>query len=97
MWHHIASTIVTRCSDAVLTPGQVSKVCREYISRCPIFLDDLECQVSKLANSDTCPRPTTHRSHFTIISFFSTPFFVAWIPAHASEPSTISMNSTFLP
>ena len=59
MWHHIASTIVTRCSDAVLTPGQVSKVCREYISRCPIFLDDLECQESKLANSDTCPRPTT--------------------------------------
>jgi hypothetical protein len=42
-------------------------VCREYICRCPMSLDGLECQVSKLVNTDTRPRPTTgpleHRLH----------------------------------
>jgi hypothetical protein len=31
----------------------------EYISRCPMPLKALHCPVSKLFNSDTCPRPTT--------------------------------------
>jgi hypothetical protein len=30
-----------------------------YISRYPVSLKGLECSVSKLANSDACPRPTT--------------------------------------
>ena len=30
-----------------------------YISRRPMPLNILECQVSKMVNSDTCPRPTT--------------------------------------
>ena len=31
----------------------------EYIRRCPMLLNRLECQVSKLVDSDVCPRPTT--------------------------------------
>jgi hypothetical protein len=31
----------------------------ENIHRYPVSLTGLECQVSGLANSDTCPRPTT--------------------------------------
>ena len=31
----------------------------EYISTYPIPLKGLECQASKLVNSDACPRPTT--------------------------------------
>ena len=34
----------------------------EYISRCPMSRKGLHCQVSKLFNSDTRPRPTTGRA-----------------------------------
>jgi hypothetical protein len=33
--------------------------CLDYISGRPMSLKALGCQASKMANSDTCPRPTT--------------------------------------
>jgi hypothetical protein len=32
----------------------------EYISGCPMLRKGLECPVSKLVDSDACPRPTAH-------------------------------------
>ena len=33
---------------------------------CPVSLNRLECQASKLVNSDTCPRPTTQDVTLTL-------------------------------
>ena len=45
--------------DGLAQVYQFLKLCSEYISRCPISLKVLECQASKLVDSDTCPRPAT--------------------------------------
>jgi hypothetical protein len=39
---------------------EVRRTAGEDIRRHPVSLTSLECQVSKLVNSDACPCPTTH-------------------------------------
>jgi hypothetical protein len=46
-----ATTMLSPASTLVCGPG-------ENTHRYPTSLTSLECQVSELANSDTCPRPT---------------------------------------
>ena len=58
-------TTCTRCTPehrlAGLRPRLLRLPMLDGLSRCPMRLKRLECQVSKSANSDTCPRLTTGR------------------------------------
>ena len=43
-------------ANAGAAGSEVCRLCCAYI-RCPMSLKVLDCQLSKLVNSDTCPRP----------------------------------------
>ena len=72
--------------DETGSNGQVSV--GEYISRCPMPLKGLHCQVSKLFNSDTCPRPTTQGGALAVGRWYH----LAWAVDSAGEFRTIQCS-----
>ena len=69
----LCSAALTSPTSSTSTPtngwrarARSRRTCREHmvgenIHRYPMSLTSLECLVSGLVDSDTCPRPTTHR------------------------------------